>query len=105
SVPGMRLLLDDGKLELRVLGTDGVRVDTEVVVGGLLGEHKGINAPDVALPAAALTDKDRDDLRFGVELGADLVALSFVQRPQDLRDARAALAELESPAMLVAKIE
>ncbi len=105
SVAGMRLLLDDGKLELKVLGTDGVRVDTEVVVGGMLGEHKGINAPDVALPAAALTDKDRDDLRFGVELGADLVALSFVQRPQDLRDARAALAELQSAAMLVAKIE
>lgn len=105
SEPGMRLLLDDGKLELKVIGTDGTRVETEVLVGGMLGEHKGINAPDVALPATALTEKDLVDLKFGVELGADLVAVSFVQRAQDLRDARAALAELRSAAVLVAKIE
>lgn len=103
--PGMRLLLDDGKLELRVLRTDGERLDAEVVVGGDLGEHKGINAPDVALPAAALTDKDAADLHFGLSLGIDIVALSFVQRAQDLRDVRIALADEHARVSLVAKIE
>lgn len=105
SEPGMRLLLDDGNLELKVLGTDGVRVETEVVVGGMLGEHKGINAPDVALPAAALTEKDAADLRFGLSLGIDLVALSFVQCAQDLRDVRVAIDEQHARPELVAKIE
>jgi pyruvate kinase len=103
--PGMRLLLDDGKLELRVVRTDGERLDAEVVVGGDLGEHKGINAPDVALPAAALTEKDAADLHFGLGLGIDIVALSFVQRAQDLRDVRLALAEAHARVSLVAKIE
>lgn len=105
SEPGMRLLLDDGKLELKVLGTDGVRVETEVMVGGMLGEHKGINAPDVALPAAALTEKDEADLRFGLSLGIDLVALSFVQCAQDLRDVRVAIDAQHGRPELVAKIE
>jgi pyruvate kinase len=103
--PGMRLLLDDGKLELRVLRTDGERLDAEVVVGGELGEHKGINAPDVALPAAALTEKDLEDLHFGLSLDIDIVALSFVQRAQDLRDVRLVLADEHARVSLVAKIE
>jgi pyruvate kinase len=104
--PGMRLLLDDGALELRVDGTDGTTIETTVVVGGTLAQHKGINAPDVQLPASALTDKDIADLRFGASMGVDMVALSFVQTVEDLirtRDElRAAGAERT---FLIAKIE
>jgi pyruvate kinase len=104
--PGDRLLLDDGRLEVRVEGTDGSRIATSVVFGGDLGEHKGINAPGVALPASALTPKDVDDLRFGLSLGVDMVALSFVQTADDLASARAVLREagrLDVP--LIAKLE
>lgn len=85
---GDRILLDDGLLELRVLGTDETDVTCEVVHGGELGEHKGINLPGVAVSAPALTEKDRDDLRFGIEQGVDYVALSFVRRPEDAREAQ-----------------
>ena len=104
--PGMRLLLDDGALELRVEATDGTSIDTTVVVGGTLAQHKGINAPDVALPASALTDKDIADLRFGASLGVDMVALSFVQTVEDLLRTRAELREAGAEATtLIAKIE
>lgn len=104
--PGMRLLLDDGALELRVEGTDGSTIEARVVVGGMLGQHKGINAPDVALPASALTDKDVADLRFGASIGVDMVALSFVQTVEDLQRTRAALIEAGAPGTsLIAKIE
>ncbi len=103
---GMRLLLDDGALELRVEGTDGTSIDTTVLVGGMLGQHKGINAPDVQLPASALTDKDLADLRFGVSLGVDIVALSFVQTVDDLTRTRDALRAAGGDEIaLIAKIE
>jgi pyruvate kinase len=86
--PGDRLLLDDGRIELRVERTDGAEIATTVVFGGELGEHKGINAPGVALPASAVTPKDEDDLRLGMELGVDLVALSFVQSAADIECVR-----------------
>jgi pyruvate kinase len=104
--PGDTLLLDDGRIELRVEATDGVEIRTTVVNGGSLGEHKGINAPGVPLPASAVTDKDVEDLRFGLGLGVDLVALSFVQTERDLLRARAVLAESGRPDVpLVAKLE
>jgi pyruvate kinase len=104
--PGMRLLLDDGALELRVEGTDGTTIDTTVVVGGTLAQHKGINAPDVELPASALTEKDVVDLRFGVSIGVDMVALSFVQTADDLLRTRDALREAGAEkTSLIAKIE
>ena len=83
--PGDRLLLADGSIELRVEATDGTEIQTTVVEGGELGEHKGINAPGVPLPASAITPKDVDDLRFGLSLGVDMVALSFVQSAADVR--------------------
>ena len=89
--PGHRLLLDDGYIELRVEGVSGSRITTTVVDGGPLGERKGINAPGVPLPAAGLTEKDARDLAFGLALGVDLVAMSFVQRAADLQAARAAI--------------
>ncbi len=85
---GDRILLDDGLLELRVLGTNETDVQCEVVHGGELGEHKGINLPGVAISSPALTEKDRDDLRFGIEQGVDYVALSFVRKPEDAREAQ-----------------
>jgi pyruvate kinase len=85
---GDRLLLDDGKLELQVDTIGDDEIVTHVVVGGPLGEHKGINAPNVPLPAIGITDKDTTDLEFGLALGVDLVALSFVQSAEDLRRAR-----------------
>jgi pyruvate kinase len=102
---GDRLLLDDGKIELKITGRDGADLVTAVVNGGSLGEHKGINAPGVALPANAVTPKDEDDLRFGLRLGVDLVALSFVQTPEDCHAARriARAAGVDVP--IVAKIE
>lgn len=104
--PGDRLLLDDGRIELLVNGSDGRRITATVVFGGVLGEHKGINAPGVALPASALTPRDVEDLRFGLELGVDLVALSFVQDAGDLAAARAVMAESGHDSVpLLAKIE
>jgi pyruvate kinase len=86
--PGDRILLDDGLMELRVLGASEDEVQCLVVHGGLLKEHKGINLPGVAVSAPALTEKDRDDLRFGLLHDVDYVALSFVRRPEDIIEAQ-----------------
>jgi pyruvate kinase len=102
---GDRLLLDDGRIELRVTTAAPQELVTTVVHGGPLGEHKGINAPGVTLPASALTPKDIDDLRFGLSLGVDLVALSFVQTPDDVRLARSFMDGRPRPVPLIAKIE
>jgi pyruvate kinase len=105
--PGARLLLDDGKLVLRVMEHDADRIVTQVEVGGALSDNKGLNVPDVILPMAALTEKDRSDLAFAVDQGVDWIALSFVQRPEDLAEARlliggkaALLAKIEKPAAI-----
>src|SRR5437773_8892993 len=87
--PGSNLLLDDGKLRLRVTRSTAEFAETEVLVGGTLSERKGVNVPDVVLPLSALTQKDRRDLEFALELGVEWLALSFVQRPEDLDEARA----------------
>ena len=86
--PGDRLLLADGSVELRVDESDGREILTTVVEGGPIGEHKGINAPGVPLPASAITAKDVKDLEFGLALGVDMVAVSFVQSAADLEQAR-----------------
>ena len=85
---GDRILLDDGLLELLVLSSNDTDVQTRVVHGGVLKEHKGINLPGVAVSAPALTEKDLADLRFGLQHNVDYVALSFVRRPQDMIEAR-----------------
>ena len=99
---GARLLLDDGKLVLRVTAHDATTIVTEVMVGGTLSNSKGLNVPDVVLPMAALTEKDRSDLAFAVDQGVDWIALSFVQRPEDLAEARKLIG---GKAALLAKIE
>lgn len=103
--PGDRLFLDDGRLELRVTGRRGADLTTVVVTGGPLGEHKGINAPGVALPASSVTARDADDLRFGLALGVDLVALSFVQTADDVLTARDVMIAAGRPVPVIAKIE
>jgi pyruvate kinase len=104
--PGGRLLLDDGRIELEVVETTGREITAKVIQGGSLGEHKGINAPGVALGAAALTPKDIEDLRFGASLGVDMVALSFVRSGEDLMDARKILTDAGAPGTpLIAKLE
>jgi pyruvate kinase len=103
--PGDRLFLDDGRIELRVTGKSRGELTTEIVTGGPLGEHKGINAPGVALPSSSVTEKDAEDLRFGLELGVDLVALSFVQTADDVLTARSLTIEAGRPVPLIAKIE
>ena len=103
--PGDRLLLDDGRIELRVTRATGEELVTTVVSGGALGQNKGINAPGVALPASAITPKDAEDLRFGLSLGVDFVALSFVQTADDLRRAREIMDEAGTRVPIIAKIE
>jgi pyruvate kinase len=104
--PGDRLLLADGLVELRVEETNGTEIQTTVVEGGKIGEHKGINAPGVPLPASAITPKDIEDLEFGLSLGVDLVALSFVQSAADLEYARRLMAAANAGDVpLVAKLE
>jgi len=105
--PGARLLIDDGKLVLRVASIGDAVIDCTVEVGGKISDNKGVNVPDVVVPLPALTPKDRQDLDFALEHGVDWIALSFVQRPEDVAEARALiggraalLAKIEKPAAL-----
>ena len=104
---GTRLLVDDGKLVFRIVAVDSDRIEAKVEVGGAISNNKGLNVPDVVLPLAALTEKDRSDLAFALEQGVDWVALSFVQRPEDVAEARrliggraALLAKIEKPSAI-----
>jgi pyruvate kinase len=104
---GDRILLDDGNLELRVLGTSPGRVECEVIDGGPLRSHKGMNLPGVPLSTPALTEKDRRDLAFGLEQGVDYVALSFVREAADVEEIKALIgaAGLGHDLPVIAKIE
>jgi pyruvate kinase len=104
---GTRLLVDDGKLVFRVTDAAPDRLETRVEVGGAISNNKGLNVPDAVLPLAALTEKDRQDLAFALDQHVDWVALSFVQRPEDVAEARrliggraALLAKIEKPAAI-----
>ncbi|MEM0989524.1 MAG: pyruvate kinase [Pseudomonadota bacterium] len=104
--PGATLLVNDGKMRFRVLACDAESADCEVLVGGTISNNKGVNLPDVVLPVAALTEKDRTDLEFALGLGVDWLALSFVQRPEDVLEAKeligdhrvAVMVKVEKPA-------
>ena len=102
---GDRLLLDDGRLVLRVEDVTGQRIKTRVVVGGKLSNNKGINKEGGGLSAAALTEKDFQDIKLAAEIDVDFLAVSFVRSPVDMQRARQALVEAGSNAHLVAKIE
>ena len=107
--PGASLLVNDGKIRLKVQTCGPDFADCTVVVGGTISNRKGVNVPDVVLPLAALSEKDRKDLEFVCELGVDWLALSFVQRPEDVHEARALakgraaiLSKIEKPAAVKA---
>jgi pyruvate kinase len=103
--PGARILLADGLIELRVAAVHGADVECEVVNGGLLGEHQGINLPGTALRVPSLTEKDLDDLAFGLRHGVDMVAVSFVRSARDVNEAKRRIAEQGSDVPVIAKLE
>lgn len=103
--PGDPLLIDDGKVKLIVLSTDGTVVTTEVVVAGAVSNNKGINLPGVAVNVPALSEKDEADLRWGLRLGADLIALSFVRNADDILRVHEIMAEEGVKLPVIAKIE
>jgi pyruvate kinase len=103
--PGDTLFLADGLLALEVGATDGTDITCTVVTGGDLGSHKGINLPGRTVPAPSLTEKDEQDLRFGLSRGVDYVALSFVRTAADVEAAQAVIAAEGHETPVIAKIE
>lgn len=101
-MPGHDLLIDDGRVRVRVTDVNNDAIDADVIFGGAISNRKGVNLPDTVLSLSPLTAKDRADLDFGLELGVDWVALSFVQKPSDVIEAKALIGDR---AGLVAKIE
>ena len=104
---GSSLLINDGKIRVKVVSCGPDFAECEVITGGTISNRKGVNVPDVVLPLKALSDKDRDDLEFVCQLGVDWLALSFVQRPEDVWEARALangrtaiMAKIEKPAAI-----
>lgn len=110
---GERLLLCDGKMETEIVSVDGTRITTKVKSGGILTSHKGINVPDSTLDVRAMSEKDKEDAKFGLSLGVDFIALSFVRTSQDIVDLKDLLSrealekniESNPPIQIIAKIE
>ncbi len=100
--PGQTLLIDDGKLNLKILEVQPGRMVAEVVTGGILSSRKGVNLPDAILPLGSMTIKDREDCEAAIEAGVDWIAISFVQRAQDVLDVKAIV---QGRAAVMAKIE
>jgi len=103
--PGARILLTDGLIELRVVRVHGEDVECEVINGGQLGQHQGINLPGIALSIPALTDKDRVDLEFGLKHGVDMLAISFVRSAADVREVKQIIANHGADLPVIAKLE
>ena len=103
--PGDKVLVDDGRVALEVVRVDGPRVVTKVVEGGRVSDNKGFNLPGAAMSVPALSDKDRDDLRWALRIGADMIALSFVRSAADIDDVHAIMAEEGVRLPVLAKVE
>jgi len=103
--PGDTILLADGMIELHVLGSDGQDIQCRIVVGGVLTSHKGINFPTRSILASAFTEKDRQDLLFGMEYGVDLIGLSYVKDPGDIDAVKRMLRKESADIPVIAKIE
>lgn len=103
--PGERILIDDGRVGLQVDTIDGPRVHCTVTEGGMVSDHKGLNLPGIALSVPALSDKDVADLRWGLRIGADLIALSFVRTAEDIKDVHRVMSEEGRFVPVIAKIE
>lgn len=100
--PGTDLLIDDGKIRLKVISSSSEKISAKVIIGGPLSSRKGVNIPTALLPLPALTEKDLIDLQFGLDLGVDWIALSFVQRPEDVQQL---IDILKGRARIITKIE
>jgi pyruvate kinase len=103
--PGARILFSDGLIELRVRGIQGDDVDCEVINGGMLGEHKGINLPGTIVSVPSLTEKDEKDLEFGLAHGVDMVAVSFIRTAADVQAVREKICEHRGNVWVIAKLE
>ncbi|HXI10541.1 MAG TPA: pyruvate kinase, partial [Thermodesulfobacteriota bacterium] len=103
--PGDRILMDDGLIEVRVRRVVDTEIGCEVVYGGVLREHKGMNLPGVNVSAPSLSDKDREDLDFGIDNGVDFIALSFVRKASDIFELRERLKQRNAEIPIIAKIE
>lgn len=103
--PGTQVLLDDGLLELRVEKVDGNVVQCQVVEGGILKSHKGVNFPTLNLRLPSMTEKDKRDLDFGIEQGVDIISLSFVRKPEDIQTLKALLKQKAADIPVLAKLE
>ena len=103
--PGARILINDGLVELIVERISGGLIDCKVIIGGKITSHKGINLPGTRVSAPTLTDKDREDIRFGVAQDVDYIALSFVRGPQDIMAAKKLVVECGGTIPIIAKIE
>src|SRR5947208_1891724 len=101
--PGARILIADGLIELRVIAIHGEDVECEVINGGLLGEHKGINLPGTIVRVPSLTEKDEKDLQFGLKHGVDMVAASFIRTAEDLRAVKRLVDAHHSDVCIIAK--
>lgn len=103
--PGDIILVDDGRIELKVLSKTKAEVDTQIVIGGILKPHKGLNLPGVRMSVPSLSDKDQLDLEFGLENDVDMVALSFVRSENDIADLRERIQSRGKQPWIIAKIE
>ena len=103
--PGERMLIDDGNIAVEVLDVQGPEVRCRVIEGGIVSNHKGINLPGIRVSVPAMSEKDRVDLRFGMEHDADFIALSFVRSPHDITDVHEVMAEFGRRVPVIAKIE
>ncbi len=103
--PGARILLSDGLIELYVVAVNGLDTECEVVNGGLLGEHKGINLPGIPVRVPSLTAKDEEDLEFAIRSGVDAIAVSFVRTAEDIRLVRHRVAAMGAETWIIAKLE
>ncbi|MET7900977.1 pyruvate kinase [Streptomyces sp. NPDC005336] len=102
---GDQILINDGNVELRVTAVEGPRVRTIVIEGGVISDHKGINLPGAAVNVPALSEKDIEDLKFGLHMGCDMVALSFVRDAADVRDVHRVMDEVGRRVPVIAKVE
>jgi pyruvate kinase len=102
--PGERILIDDGRVVLQVTGVQSTDVQTVVLVGGPISDNKGINLPGVAVSVPAMSEKDKEDLRFALRLSVDMVALSFVRSAKDVEDVREVMREEGVSLPVIAKI-
>src|SRR5271168_1721971 len=102
---GSRILLSDGLIELRTRAIRGSEVECDVINGGLLGEHKGINLPGTTVSVPSLTEKDEADLAFGIKQGVDAIAVSFIRSGDDVRYVRRRIRDHKSDAWIIAKLE